>query len=111
MPDYILSLLKIKEDQPTFSRWTAHHKILMLLGCGLPISFHTSISILPYHESLPVPQVVLPHLFGWNCFRVFPQFEGFAVLIIRLGKGLLHLFWSYFFAPSITLLLFVTLFW
>jgi len=48
----------------------------MLLGCGLPISFRASIPILPNffliyklpkknnHESLPVPQDVLPLLFG-----------------------------------------------
>ena len=46
------------------------HKVL---GCGLPIYFRISISILPYHESLPVPQTVLPRLFGWNCFRAFPS--------------------------------------
>jgi len=36
----------------------------LALGCGLSISFRTSISILPYHESLPVPQGVLPPLLG-----------------------------------------------
>ena len=37
----------------------------------------TSISILPYHESLPVPQNMLPSLLGWDCFKDFPQFDGF----------------------------------
>ena len=68
--------LKPKKGQPTFSRWTAHRKI-MVLGCRLPISFRTLISILPYHESLPVPRIVLPHSLGWNYFRMFPQFDGF----------------------------------
>ena len=47
-----------------------------VLGCGLSISFPSSISILPYHESLPVPQDMLPFLFGLNCFRIFPHFDG-----------------------------------
>ena len=29
-----------------------------------------------YHESLPVPRNMLPFSFGWNCFKVFPQFDG-----------------------------------
>lgn len=47
--DYILSL-----RQPTFSRWTAHHE-----GAWLRIThfLSSSISMLPYHESLPVPQM------------------------------------------------------
>jgi len=47
-----------------------------VLGCGLPIHFRKSITVLPYHESLPVPQDVLPLLFGRDCFRAFPHFEG-----------------------------------
>ena len=34
------------------------------LGCGLPISFRTSILIFPYHESLPVPRDMLPLSLG-----------------------------------------------
>jgi len=44
-----------------------------VVGCGLPISFITSIPILPYHESLPVPQTVLPRMLGSYCFKVFPS--------------------------------------
>jgi hypothetical protein len=85
--DYILSL-----RQPTFSRWTAHRLESPVLGCGLPISFRASISILPYHESLPVPRGPSPSSLGWNCFRVFPQFDDFLpeVLSDTMAKGASH---------------------
>lgn len=112
MPDYILSNnYKIIHNyyQPPSSRWTAH-PLIQVLGCGLPIHFRISIPILPYHESLPVPQTMLPCLFGWNCFKAFPQFEGFAILKIWLGRGSLYLFRSNFSVPSSILWLFIALF-
>jgi len=48
------------------------------LAADYPLHSRVSISILPYHESLPVPQTMLPCLFGWNCFRAFPQFDGLS---------------------------------
>jgi hypothetical protein len=63
-----------------------------VLGCRLPISFRTSISILPYHESLPVPRDVLPLSLGLNCFRVFPQFDDLLreVHSHNMAKGASH---------------------
>ena len=70
-----------------------------VLGCGLPISFRTSISILPYHESLPVPQTMLPCLFGWDCFRAFPSIWWFlaegSLPLTGLNSSLHYFFTSY----------------
>ena len=76
-PDYILSIISISVYN------TNHHLVDELHICLLIIINRRlaadnpliSTMILPYHESLPVPQDVLPLLFGYDCFRVFPQFD------------------------------------
>ena len=67
----------------------------MELGCGLPISFRASISILPYHESLPVPHTMLPCIFGWNCFSAFPSIWWFiAEGSLPLEGCIIYVFFS-----------------
>jgi len=49
-----------------------------MVGCGLPISFRASISILPYLESLPEPYIsYLIYLveIALRCSRQFDDFK------------------------------------
>nr|ATI20425.1 hypothetical protein [Juglanconis juglandina] len=70
---------KTIKRQPPFSRWTAHLRLILFQRCldaDYPLYFRKLTSILPYHESLPVPQTVLPRLLGWSTFKAFLQFDG-----------------------------------
>lgn len=74
-PDYILSIIsKYNTNQHLVDE--LHTYLLTIINrCLAADNPLTSTMILPYHESLPVPHTVLPCMFGYGCFRVFPQFD------------------------------------